>query len=237
MIHINLLPKELQNAARTPAKLFFIVLAGASLTMVLVCTYAYLWFSVDVFAERADWKRDEVHDFQRKAGEVDALLDDIADYKEREKAIISIKTNRIIWSKKLDELSRVTPSYIWIVRLEMREFDPSEYKWDKDEAQRGGYLKLKCYSSGSDVDRMTTYRKTLKSADEFYLRFMQEPVKPDNFYSDFVYITEPEWRLVLLKGFSAPTNIRFSVQLDLRPLVEKRDIAKASQKGPHHASK
>jgi len=223
MIHINLLPKELQHAARTPARLFFTVLAGVALSMVLVCTYVYFWFSVVVFAERADRKRDEVEHLQKSASEVDALLDDIADYKEREKAIISIKTNRIIWSKKLDELSRLTPGYIWIVRLEMREFDPSEYTWDETVAQRGGYLKLKCYSSGNDVDRMTTYRKTLKSADEFYLRFMEEPVKPDNFYSDFLYITEPEWRLVLLKGFSDPTNIRFSVQLDLRPLVE-RDV-------------
>jgi hypothetical protein len=69
---------------------------------------------------------------------------------------------------------------------------------------------------------MTSYRKTLKSADEFYLRFMQEQVKPENFYSDFVNITQPEWRLVLLKGYREPTNIRFSVRLDLRPLVERK---------------
>jgi Tfp pilus assembly protein PilN len=223
MININLLPTELRHAARTPARLFFTVLGGVALSMVLICTYVYFWFSVVVFAERADRKQDEVAHLQKSAAEVDALLDDIADYKEREKAIVSIKNNRI-WSKKLDELSRLTPGYIWIVRLEMREFDPSEYKWDEHEEQRGGYLSLKCYSSGNDVDRMTTYRKTLKSADEFYLKFMDEPVKPDNFYSDFLYITEPEWRLVLLKGFSDPTNIRFSVQLDLRPLFEREAV-------------
>jgi Tfp pilus assembly protein PilN len=222
MIRINLLPKELQQAARTPAKLFITILAGLALSMVLVCTYVYFWFSVVVFQERVERKREEVEQLQKTASEVDALLDDIADYKEREKAIIGIKTNRILWSKKLDELSRITPSYIWIVRLTMRELDPVEYKWDKNAAQTGGYLKLKCYSLGNDVDRMTAYRKTLKSVDEFYLRFMQEPVKPENFYSDFINITQPEWRLVLLKGFRDPTNIRFTVRLDLRPLVERK---------------
>jgi Tfp pilus assembly protein PilN len=221
MIRINLLPKELQHAARTPAKLFLAIAAGAAFSAVLVCTYVYLWFSVDVFHERAERKREEVEHLQKSAAEVDALLDDIADYKEREKAIISIKTNRILWSKKLDELAKITPGYIWIVRLDMRELDPVEYRWDQPQPT-GGYLKLKCYSLGNDVDRMTTYRTALKSADEFYLRFLQEPVKPENFYSDFINITQPEWRLILLKEYRDPTNIRFSVRLDLRPLVEKK---------------
>ncbi len=222
MIRINLLPKELQHAAQTPAKLFITVLACVALGLVLVCTYIYFWFSVIVFQERVERKKDEVEQLQKAAAEVDALLDDIAEYKEREKAIISIKTNRVLWSKKLDELTRITPSYVWIVRLDMRELDPSEYKWDQKQTQTGGFLRLKCYSLGNDVDRMTAYRKTLKSADEFYLKFMQEQVKPENFYSDFVNITQPEWRLVLLKGFREPTNIRFSVRLDLRPLVERK---------------
>ena len=35
-------------------------------------------------------------------------------------------------------------------------------------------------------------------------------------------ITPPEWRFVLLKGYRDPNNIRFSVRLDLRPLVERK---------------
>jgi len=222
MIRINLLPKELQQAAKTPAKLFIAILGGLALSLVLVCSYVYLWFSVVVFQERVERKKEEVEQLQKTAAEVDALLDDIADYKEREKAIISIKTNRLLWSKKIDELMRMTPNYIWIVRLEMKELDPSEYKWDPKQTQTGGYLKLKCYSLGNDVERMTAYRRALKNVDEFYLRFMQEQIKPENFYSDFINITQPEHRLVLLKGYKEEKNIRFMVRLDLRPLVERR---------------
>lgn len=222
MIRINLLSKELQQAARTPAKLFVSILAGLALSLVLVCSYVYFWFSTVVFQERVERKKEEVEQLQKTASEVDALLDDIADYKEREKAIISIKTNRILWSKKIDELMRITPNYIWIVRLEMKELDPSEYKWDPKLMQTGGYLKLKCYSLGNDVERMTAYRRALKSVDEFYLRFMQEQIKPENFYADFINITQPEHRLVLLKGYKEEKNIRFMVRLDLRPLVERK---------------
>lgn len=221
MIRINLLPKELQHAARTPVKLFMTALGGIALSLILVCVYIYFWFNVIVLNERAERKREEVAHLQKSAAEVDALLDDIADYKQREKAIIGIKTNRILWSKKLDELTRITPNYIWIVRMHMLEYEPSEYKWDKPETIRGGYMKLKCYCLGSDAERMTAYRRILKNADEFYLPFLQEKVKPENFYADFVDITEPEWRLVLLSGYREQRNIRFSVKLDLRPLFEK----------------
>jgi len=228
MIRINLLPRELQQAARTPLKLFATFLVGIAVCMICLCVYGYFWFNVIVLKERVERKHDEVEHLKKSASEVDALLDDIADYKEREKAIISIKTNRILWSRKLDELCRITPRYIWIVRLDMRELDASEYKWDPNIIQTGGALKLKCYSLGDEVDRMTAYRQRLKSVDEFYLKFIQQPLKPESFYSDFINITPPEWKFVLLKGFQNPNNIRFSVRLDLRPLQEKKiNAAKA----------
>jgi Tfp pilus assembly protein PilN len=227
MIRINLLPHELRQAARTPVKVFATFLVGVVLIAVLLCTYAYLWFNSIVFQERRDRKRDEVQQLSEKAAEVDTLTEDIAQYKERERVIISIKTNRVLWSKKLDELVRLTPNHIWIVRLEMREFDPSEYTWEENQVQTGGYLRLKCYSKGQDVDRMTVYRERLKKVDEFYLGFMDEPVKPEKFYSDFINITPPEWQFVNLPGYQEPRNIRFMVRLDLRALMEKEDTDKA----------
>ena len=105
----------------------------------------------------------------------------------------------------------------------MGDVDPSEYTWDEDKVQAGGYLRIKCYSSGEDVERMTAYRERLKKVDQFYLEFMEESVKPENFYSDFINITPPEWDFVFLPGYQEPRNIRFVVRLDLRPLIEEED--------------
>lgn len=221
MIKINLLPEEFQKSARTPPKFFIAIIAGVVLVAVLLCAFGSLYLNTIVLDERVSRKRTEVEHFQNSAREVDALLEDIADYKEREKAIISIKTNRILWSQKLAMLCKITPGYIWIVRLEMRELDRSEYTWNKGSRQTGGFLLLHCYSSGDEVDRMTNYRQRLKNVDEFYLRFMQEDIKPNNFYSDFINITPPEWKFVQLPGFLDPNNIRFAVRLDLRPLLAK----------------
>jgi Tfp pilus assembly protein PilN len=226
MIRINLLPKGLQQAARTPVKLFVTFIAGVAVSLVAACVYGYLWFNAVVLEERAERKREEVEHLKGNAAEVDSLMDDIEDYKERERAIISIKTNRILWSRKLDELIQTTPGYVWITRLQMNELDPSEYKWEKGKEQTGGFLKLKCFSSGNQVSRMTTFRQRLKNVDEFYLKFIDEKIKPENFYADFVNINQPEWKFVLLEGFKDTNNIKFSVRLDLRPLAEKRKEAK-----------
>jgi Tfp pilus assembly protein PilN len=223
MIKINLLPKELQSAARTPVVLFGTIVAGVGLTLACLFIFAYMWFNVIVLEERLERKRDEVATLQKNAMEVDSLLEDIADYKEREQAIISIKTNRILWSRKLDELTQLTPGFIWIVRLEMREFEPGEYKWEAGMEQTGGYLRLLCYSTGSEVEKMTVFRQRLKSADEFYLKFIEESIKPEIFYSDFINISHPEWRFVLLSGYREPNNIRFAVRLDLRPLLARKN--------------
>jgi len=227
MIRINLLPKDLQQAARTPVRLFATFIGGIVLTLVCACTYGYLWFNAVVLDERVERKKEEVDHLKATAAEVDSLLDDIEDYKERERAIISIKTNRILWSRKLDELVTMTPNHIWIIRLQMQELDPSEYKWEKGKEQTGGYLRLKCYSSGNQVTRMTNFRQRLKNVDELYLKFIAEKIKPENFYADFVNISHPEWKFVVLDGFKEPNNIKFTVRLDLRPLVEKKKESKA----------
>jgi len=219
MIRINLLPKELQSAAKTPFILFTTFIAGVALAAVSLFVYGYLWFNVIVLEERVERKREEVAQLQSNATKVDSLLDDIADYKEREKAIISIKTNRILWSKKLDELSQITPAFIWIVSLDMKEYDPRDTDQNKSDIPTGGYLELACYASGDEVERMTLFRQRLKSADEFYMGFLDEKIKPETFYTDFINISHPEWRFVLLPGYRESSNIRFSVRLDLRPLV------------------
>jgi Tfp pilus assembly protein PilN len=229
MIQINLLPKEYQKAAKTPVLMFGIIVGGAALTVVAICLYCYLWFNVVVLKERLEGKRDEVLSLQQSAAQVDSLLEDIADYKEREKAIINIKTNRILWSKKLDELIQLTPETIWVIRLDMREYDPREYKSKgkgkggkaaQNVQQTGGYLRLMCYSLGSNVERMTSFRERLKGTDEFYARFLDDAIKPSNFFSDFINISQPEWKFVVVSGYKEPNNLRFTIRLDLRPLYD-----------------
>ena len=218
MIRINLLPKELQQAARTPVKLFVTMISGIVVLALSVFAYGYLWFDVVVLEERVGRKHEEVKHLKANAAEVDSLLDDIQDYKRREQAIISIKTNRVLWSRKLDELAALTPRHIWILQLHMKEDTGGDTKGGsrkKIVEGTGGFLELVCISSGKEVQKVTNFRKKLKNLDEFYMNFIDEPIRTEAFYADFVNITQPEWDLVLLSNFKEPHNLKFTVRLDL----------------------
>lgn len=228
MIRINLLPAELQQAARTPVKLFFTIIGGVVAVLLTAFLYSYLWFDVMVLNERVERKQEEVAHLKTNAAEVDSILEDIQDYKRREQAIIGIKTNRILWSRKLDRLTQITPDHIWILQLHMKEMTPEEIEEDRQAEElkgTGGYLELVCISSGKEVKKITDFRKRLKNADAFFMNFVDEPIRMETFYSDFINITRPEWQLVMLNNFADPYNLKFTVRLALRELSIAEDAS------------
>ena len=219
-IRINLLPPEFRSAGVDPKLKLILGASGLAVVGLLFFTWLYLVFSTSSLGDELDSRQQDIFADKKEAVRVDTLLDEINDYKERERAIISIKTNRILWSKKLTELVRLTPDHIWLVRLDMKERDPEDRPRAGEMAGSGGSLRLLCYSAGSQVGRMTAFRERLKGADEFYLDFLDESLKPGNFYSDFQSISRPEWRSVVFEGYREPHNLRFTIRLDLRGLQE-----------------
>ena len=215
-IRINLIPPELRRTGVKPRLKLLLGASASGLFVLVLSCWVYLACETSGLRDELAAKRQAIVALKGEAVKVDSLQDEISDYKERERAIISIKTNRILWSKKLTELVRLTPGHVWIVWLDMQERDPAERPGAADEPDSGGYLRLLCYSAGSQVGRMTAFRERLKGADEFYLDFLDESLKPGNFYSDFQRISRPEWRSVVLEGYREPNNLRFTIRLDLR---------------------
>ena len=74
------------------------------------------------------------------------------------------------------------------------------------------------------MNRLTNFRKKLKNVDEFYANFIDESIRMENFYSDFINITRPEWQLVMLNKFREPHNLKFTVRLDLRLLEDDATV-------------
>lgn len=111
--------------------------------------------------------------------------------------------------------------------MHIKEKTPFDTEQENKDEQilkdSGGFLKLVCYSSGKQVSRITDFRQKLKNVDEFYMKFIDEPIRMENFYADFVNITRPEWKLVMLNDFKEPFNLKFTVRLDLRQLMDKPD--------------
>jgi hypothetical protein len=119
----------------------------------------------------------------------------------------------------------ITPDHVWILQLHVKEVVPGVDSKPLQMQQAagiptGGFLELVCFSSGKEVSRITHFRQRLKDVDEFYMNFIDEPIRMEAFYADFVNITRPEWQLIMLNNFKEPHNLKFTVRLDLRQLVE-----------------
>ncbi|MBN1419650.1 MAG: hypothetical protein JXP34_12805, partial [Planctomycetes bacterium] len=94
MITINLLPVELRRAGAPSRTFLYVVGAGIALTMVAAFAYFYFQFTTSALEGRVREKSRTVASLEERAAEVDSLEEDMRDYKERERAIIEIKTKR-----------------------------------------------------------------------------------------------------------------------------------------------
>ena len=220
MIKINLLPPELQRAASLP-KLVFYTLSGSTVAVMLVGIAAlWTWIDTGNMKRNLDNRRTEVASIESQASLLDRINEDIAYYKERERAIIQIKTRRILWASKLDQLVALTPSDIWITSLELDTLDPGEYRWDANKRQTGGSLTLNCYSDGTDPSSFTRFRSNLSEDSRLFANLIDVSALPDNFFGDFLGFSPHAWTLVEGQE-GAPDRLQSTIEIDLKPLYEK----------------
>jgi len=232
VIKINLLPPELVRAASLP-KLVFYSLAGSTVA-VMLAGIASLWVWIDTgnMKRNLENRRQEVSLVESQASELDRINEDIAYYKEREKAIIQIKTRRILWAPKLDQLIALTPGDIWITRLEMNTLDPGEYHWDAGKRQTGGQLSLTCYSDGTDPSSFTRFRSSLSEDSRLFAGMIDVSALPDHFFGDFLGFSPHAWTLVEGKD-GEPDRLQSTIQIDLKPLYdEPKSAAPAPGRAP-----
>ncbi len=216
MVKINLLPPELRRTVGTPPALFGVIIAGIVLVATVACLYAYLWFSMLVLKEEHAGLTQQVKQKRVQAEERLALVEDIKDYKERERSIVQIKTNRILWSRKLDALVRLTPEDIWITQLSVEKPDDTRPGVRPGESEKG-YLEIQCFALGAKVTTMTEFRRRLMGEPEFWRFFLEAPIAPNDFSYGFAAISQPSWDSVKLQGFRKENNIRFTIRLELKP--------------------
>ena len=229
MIKINLLPSELRRTAGTPPVLFGVVVGGIALLALAGCVYAYLWFNLLVIEEEKSALAQQVDQKKAAAEEWSALVEDIKDYKERERSIVQIKTNRVLWCRKLDALVRLTPDEIWITRLQVVKPDAARASGMRPPTggpdETAAYLELQCFALGAKVTTMTEFRRRLMGEPEFWRYFLDIPIAPNDFSYGFAAISQPSWDSVKLEGLREDNNIRFTIRLELEKANKASDVS------------
>ncbi len=228
MIKINLLPADLQRAASTPRTVFYSVLGGVAAVALGAVGIFWMWIAQGSMEARAESQAADVSMMEERASEVDRIQSDIAFYRQREESIIKIKTRRILWAPKLDQLVARVPDEVWITSMAVNVLDEGEYRWDTNSRQSGGRVTLDCVALGDDPLVFTRFRKALSEDTRFYGELVDISAMPDSFFGDFLGFTPLSW-----EKFTAteeiPAHFRSTVEIDLKPLQDPPVVATPPQ--------
>jgi Tfp pilus assembly protein PilN len=201
MIKVNLLPPEYRKVERTPVLRFVTILCGVVLSASAIGAFLYVHFGmlVNVISERE--KLAETRDVLKRDVKLAHDLDqDAKEYRTRRDTIEEIGQNRLLWSRKIDELCDIVQNkgdtkrhLVWL----------SQIRTTAPTGTSPGGLYIKGLSGGAEIHRLSDFHLDLKNSE---------------FFEDFQTIDNPEGDVVNLNDDRVPkTAWNFDFNMELKP--------------------
>jgi len=161
MLEINLLPEEYRVGEGTPKPRLFTTIIGVALVCVLLVGYGLYHFTAYRPAvDKHDFLTQEIKKNEEKKKVFDTLRAEIAVLSKRRDALEEVWLARTEWSRKLDQLTDLVPSYIWLKRIIARP--PEEARVRRgDELAGDGKLILECVSDSDNPGYLSEFFRVL----------------------------------------------------------------------------
>jgi len=178
MIRINLLPEEFRKKARTPIKMLLAVAAVAAINAGLASWWAWTVFGIHakVESERVTLQQ-EMDGLAPQVTYFHSLEGESKQYKSREKTLGTITTNRISWTRKLDELVDVanaggegTRHLVWLDDLNVSQAsDPN--------AKTSGSVRASGHSGSEKFAQVANFLEDLET--HAFIDDFEKPAPPE----------------------------------------------------------
>jgi Tfp pilus assembly protein PilN len=213
MIRVNLLPQEYRKAEGTPLKQFFATVGAVVLGVAVAGFWTYLYFG------KLGTAKDELRDLEaavasQKAGleRVKALDARLKELKTQYGKIDEIAKNRVVWSRKLDELWEIVVNpkaanryEVWLKGISCQTAPPGS------KGAVGGTVQFAGSSAGAPMYRLVDFHEDLSTS---------------SFFKDFQKITPPYGSREPLPGDDKEPKEGWTFDFQLS-LMSLEDIAKA----------
>ncbi len=216
MIQINLLPPEYRRAESTPIGRFLAIVVGAVIVTGGLVAYGFVHYSTLKGVREVREATDAEYGNKKAQAEVSlALQAEINAYEARRKAIQQVAKDRILHSRKLDELLDIlhnkgdrTAYYVWLKDLSVR---PGR-QLKKGQMDSGGSMSFSGWAETREFSRVTSLR---------------DAIRKDPFFQDFKSISQPIFKEVRWDdGLEPASGGRFNYTMVLQPLGYQRDAKK-----------
>ncbi len=128
MIQINLLPKEYRRRTKTPVKFILAVAGATAVSGTLLAVWCWMSFGVAAKVEsERQVRQTEMDGLTPQVAYHESLEEETKIFASREQTLGEITKNRILWTKKMDELVDVVNSsdevdhFIWFDDVQVRQ--------------------------------------------------------------------------------------------------------------------
>jgi Tfp pilus assembly protein PilN len=217
MIRVNLLPPEYRKSEGTPLPRFLAIVGGVVLCASAVGIFLYVHFGYLVkYQSLREQKEDTYYKQKVLADRSLALQREYNEYQKRRKTIEKVSSQRILLSKKLDELCDLIHNrgdrkkhFIWLTHISARL---GEGKKKGRGGKGGGTVSFKGFSASEDFSRLANFREDIERSAE------------GGFFVDFVSIDHPAWVVKRFQDNLEPQAAgTFAHSLVLKPLDWRQD--------------
>jgi hypothetical protein len=235
MITINLLPDEFRKRAQTPVRMVAAVGLAVAVNASLFAWWSYLRFGVlaNVETSRSVLQLD-MDGLKPQVTYHEALQKEITTRSGREKTLTEITSNRVLWTKVVDELSDVVHAgregiehYVW--------FDDIQAKTEDAGAGRRktsfGSLKASGHSGSTEYEQVANFLEDIE--DPTLSQLMVVLNRPSDLEAK---VNDPEDDLVPAVNWSFPLELELKSP-DERNGVVKKPIQKAEKAPSQGAAK
>jgi len=168
MITINLLPEEYRRKARTPIKLMLVVVVAVTINSGLAAYWGWLAFGVAANAktQRTQLETD-MAGLEPQVKYHEALKSETQIHASRESTLAQITKDRILWTRKLDELIDVVNlggdgvrHYIWFDDLSVNQLPSTG-----NRNQGFGELKSSGHSGSGQWNQVANFLEDIEDAN------------------------------------------------------------------------
>ncbi len=152
----------------------------------------------------------EVARLEPLAKEYDVISAQIQEITTRIQTIAEIKSTRLRWGKKLDELYTILPDFVWFDKIELKKSRA------RGAAARNGSastLSLECLVAGADEKQYAQFRRVLTGE-----LAGDGPYTGEDFFSDFDSLGYSGWTRAKFPTTEEGVALKFDLTLPVRQL-------------------
>jgi len=211
---VNLLPPDYRKKDRTPLGRFIVIIIGVIAVTSSLGFFLYVrWGLLNEAESEKEQIQSVLKGLQAKAKYSDQLKLEKQEYNRRSETIQTIGNSRILWTKKMDQVSDIIfakgdeeKRMVWLSDLSV------QLSRSKGKTKSPGDLSIKGFSAPNNWEKLSDFHADISNS---------------NFFDDFIEISKPAGKT---KEFKDPYEPNEAIEFQFKMKIKPPEITSGKEK-------